>query len=118
LKDERKKNWIRKGWEYREIYKKGGKHWGKHLLFFLIENKLGYDRFGISVSRKVGKAHDRNRIKRCLREGIRNHLATKKNTGTNLVIVVRDGARQLKGNELIRELSMNLDFIGKKVFRN
>ena len=118
MKDERKKNWIRKGWEYREIYKKGGKHWGKHLLFFLTENKLGYNRFGISVSRKIGKAHDRNRIKRCLREGIRNDLATKRVTGKDLVIVVRNGARELKGSQLIHELSVNLDLIGKKVFRN
>ena len=49
-------------------------------------------RAGVSVSKKLGKAHDRNRIKRRLREAIRSHLPLLR-PGLHFVVVAKADAR-------------------------
>ena len=58
------------------------------LVIFSLKNNLPNSRLGLSVSRKVGVAPARNRIKRLLREAFRlsQHELPK---GLDLVIVVR-----------------------------
>ncbi len=58
------------------------------ILAFARPNTLSYPRLGLSVSRRVGCAATRNRIKRMLREAFRRHqhdIAA----GYDLVLVVR-----------------------------
>ena|ERR1700733_6207132 len=61
------------------------------IIVYGVENGLEYCRLGISVSKKrVRKAHDRNRVKRALREAFRLAKADLP-TGVDLVIVPRGG---------------------------
>jgi ribonuclease P protein component len=53
-----------------------------------IPNQLSHARLGLSVSRRVGTAPQRNRIKRLLRESFRL-LPLSRSLGYDLVIVVR-----------------------------
>jgi ribonuclease P protein component len=58
------------------------------LVMYSLPNELGHLRMGISISRRVGIAPRRNRIKRLLRESFRLHRSELPR-GYDLVVVVR-----------------------------
>jgi ribonuclease P protein component len=70
------------------VYDARVKSTGGPLVFFSRPNGLSISRIGLSVSRKVGTAPHRNRIKRRLREAFRLSRAVLP-CGFDLVIVVR-----------------------------
>ena len=69
---------------------------GKHTttpLFSLswVKNNTETSRFGFIVSKKISmKAHERNRIKRMMRESVRNNLLKAKK-GYDFVVVAKNG---------------------------
>jgi len=66
-----KKERLLKKQDFIDAAKKGKKFYTKNFTIFIKPNKLGIRRLGLSVSRKVGRAVKRNRIKRLLREFFR-----------------------------------------------
>ena len=60
---------LRKRTEFEECYVSGVRVSGRHLLLFLLSRPdAARPRIGISVSRRVGDAVTRNRVKRRIRE--------------------------------------------------
>jgi len=66
---------IVRGKDFRSLYSDGIKINSERFVLFLRENQLGCHRLGITVSRKVGKAVIRNRVKRLFREIFRRFSA-------------------------------------------
>jgi ribonuclease P protein component len=60
--------------EYRALYKAGKKIHSERFVLFCRANDLGHLRLGITVSRKVGGAVVRNRVKRLVKEIFRRSL--------------------------------------------
>src|SRR3954467_5648081 len=56
--------------EFDRVYREGRSHAGRHLVlyFFPREGDDEPPRLGLSVGRKVGRANERNRVKRLLRD--------------------------------------------------
>ncbi|MEF2230817.1 MAG: ribonuclease P protein component [Pseudodesulfovibrio sp.] len=61
--------------EFTACYEQGRKHFTRSFIVFALRRKQGRDgvRLGLTVSRKVGNAVARNRIKRVVREFFRLH---------------------------------------------
>lgn len=62
---------LRSRAEFDAVYKAGFRQGSGPLLLFLLANDGKRTRFGISVSKKLGNAVRRNRVKRLLREAYR-----------------------------------------------
>ena len=60
--------------DYRNLYKTGRKIYSEHFVLFGRMNGVGHPRLGITVSRKIGNAVVRNRVKRLFREIFRRSI--------------------------------------------
>jgi len=65
---------LQKNYQFKYIYSHGVSFYTKPIVLIRAKSKPGSLRIGISVSNKTGKAVFRNRIKRLLREAVREHL--------------------------------------------
>ena len=65
---------LRNAGEFRSVYERGAKRASRSFVVFALTNGLAESRFGLTTPRKLGKAHDRNRIRRRVREIIRTAI--------------------------------------------
>ena len=81
--------------EFDRVYRQGRAHGNRYLVLYAFSrNDDGIARFGVSVSRRVGGAVERNQVKRLLREafaGRRNGI----DPAHDIVIVARPDIREL-----------------------
>ncbi len=103
---------------YSKAYAKGDKFVARHLIVYILKDfkatrlmranpeKEYINRIGLTVSKKIGKAHIRNRIKRILREGLRQ--TEKENNlkkGYLIVLVARPSAQEASSDDIRYDLT-------------
>lgn len=80
---------LKKDKDFRTVYNRGKSFSNKYLVIYVMKNNLDESRVGISVSKKVGKANVRNKVKRRIRESYRLLVDEKIKTGYDIVFIAR-----------------------------
>lgn len=62
---------IKRRYEFKILFSKGKIAYGKNLTMYVLKNKITWNKLGIAVGKKSGRAVDRNKIKRLIRENYR-----------------------------------------------
>ncbi|QIJ72187.1 ribonuclease P protein component [Thermosulfuriphilus ammonigenes] len=89
--------------DYLKAYRQGTRFRLPYLTIIIVPNRCGFTRVGISVSRKIKEAVQRNRAKRLLREFFRRN----KNlfpSGYDVVFVAKEGLLKQTPGDLKRDL--------------
>lgn len=84
---------LRKNKEFNYIYKKGERVSTEHFTLFVVKSKFENYKIGFSVSKKLGKANKRNKLKRRLKEICRRYV--KIPPYRNYVLMARNDAQNV-----------------------
>lgn len=90
---------MKKNSDYLNVYRQGKSYANKYLVMYVLKNNLEENRFGITVSKKVGNSVVRHRITRLIRESIRlqeNDFLM----GYDIVIIARNTAKGKKYQDI------------------
>jgi len=80
---------LKKDSDFRKVYKHGKSFANRYLVMYILNNKSEYSRIGISVSKKVGKAIIRNKVRRRIKEAYRLNIDENIKNGYDIIFIAR-----------------------------
>jgi ribonuclease P protein component len=101
--------------DFERVYKQGRRHFSSHMTVFYLrrDNEQGL-RIGFTVSRALGGAVDRNRMKRRLREAARKSWPTQ-DLPVDVVVNPKKSVLTADFGELLNEMSGAFQVVQKKI---
>jgi ribonuclease P protein component len=94
---------LRKRFEYRRLRDLGRRVHTRSFVLLIARSEYAHPRLGITVSRQVGNAVGRNRVKRLLREAFRQQR-TLFPDGADVVVIAKSGCLPLSLRQVQNEL--------------
>ncbi len=104
---------IRKKKDFLLIYKKGRRYRGKYFSLIYLSNNLNFSRVAIVVSRKIGNAVQRNKVKRWIRDLFRKNKNMIKSS-VDIIIIPQKEILNLSWSSLQQEYLSAIEYIGQK----
>ena len=90
---------LKKNRDFQNVYRRGRSYANRYLIMYVLPNDTERNRFGISVSKKVGNSVVRHRVKRLVHEIYRLH-EDMFSSGLDIVVIARNTARGTSYREL------------------
>lgn len=115
---------LRKHADYQFVYKGSRKQFGKQFAYFFMlrppqrRSETDGPRVGLTVPKALGKAVDRNRIKRRLREAVREALPLLQGAPIDLILHPKRGVRDADFAAVQREVTVIFRSVQAAVDRN
>lgn len=104
-----KKCHLRKSSDFQRVRYGGKSHHTAHFIIVVLERSNSLTRLGLTVSRKVGGAVQRNRVKRLIREFFRIHLSSLPQ-GVDISIIAKKNATGMNYARVCDELRFLVDY--------
>ena len=101
--------------DFRRVYARGKVYTNPALVIYLMKNRAGICRIGITTSKKIGNAVERNRSKRVIRAAFRQ-LPDRLDGNFDIVFVARGRTKYTKSTELCG--IMRKHFLSAGVIKN
>lgn len=108
---------LRKRSDFLRCYRRGRRRHGVLSILYAVPNEQPHARLGITVSRKVGHAVIRHRLKRRIREIYRRWSGRRRLPAVDLVVHVRPPAARASFEELRRELLGHFKVVARSTAR-
>jgi len=89
----KRQNRLRRSGDFQHVRQSGQFYASPLMVLAFLRNELDYSRFGFAVSKRLGKAVQRNKIKRRLREATRLRMGQIK-PSFDLVLIARQPINQ------------------------
>lgn len=94
---------IHRNKEFSRVYARGKSYVHPQIVLYVAKNRVGYTRVGLTATKKVGHAVQRNRARRIMRAALTEHLSPNIG-GYDIILVARGVTPKLKSTQLSKTL--------------
>ena len=97
-------NRLKKRYQFNYVYKSGEHFSGEHIVLYVASSKTKNIKVGLAVTKKIGHAVVRNRVRRRLREIIKSQIPVMKQS-FNIIVVARENVTTASFEKLTIEFN-------------
>ena len=101
---------LKKDSDFRKVYKHGKSFANKYLVMYILDNKSDHSRIGISISKKVGNAVIRNKLRRRIKECYRLNGDENVKDGFDIIFIARVASKECE----YKDIEKSIKYLMKK----
>lgn len=98
---------IKENWQFQRAYKRGKSFVSPVVVTYIVKNKTNNLQIGITTSKKIGKAVQRNRCRRIIRAAF-SQLSPMVKSGYDIVFVARAKTPYVKSTDVYNAIKIHL----------